>query len=93
MPSVVKSFYMVPIADDSVEYLGIDIVPSLVQEASLRFMRPTVRFIHADAAALSEIPLPRPAQQRRSTSLIFSRQMMQHQCNKDVRSSRSATAR
>ena len=74
-------------ADDDVEYLGIDIVPELVSEASRRFRHLlNVRFMQADLAVLTALVFSRvPYPRQPSTTLIFSRQMFQHQCNHDVR--------
>ena len=52
-------------------YLGLDIVPELVLSARERLGDERTRFMQADVALLDVLP---------SAELIFSRQMMQHQC-------------
>ena len=57
---------------------GLDIVESLVESNRARFGDAMTSFAQADVATLAHLPQLPPR------SLVFSRQMFQHQCNEDV---------
>ncbi|KAL1500421.1 hypothetical protein AB1Y20_013078 [Prymnesium parvum] len=61
-------------------YQGLDIVPELIESNRKRFGDARTRFTQADVTTLASLP------QFASRSLLFSRMMMQHMCNQDVRS-------
>ena len=63
-------------ARQAISYIGLDIVKKVI-ETNLVKRDNMTRLVHADVVSLTQLPGP--------ADLIFSRQMMQHMCNSDVR--------
>ena len=63
-------------ARQAISYIGLDIVKKVI-ETNLVKRDNMTRLVQADVVSLTQLPGP--------TDLIFSRQMMQHMCNSDVR--------
>lgn len=59
---------------DNVEYLGIDVVPHMVEKANQQFAKKNIKFLHADAIH-DELP---PA------DLLLCKEVLQHLPNKDI---------
>ena len=60
----------------AISYTGLDIVKHVIDHNLVKRDNMT-RLIQADVVSLKQLPGP--------TDLVFSRQMMQHMCNRDVR--------
>ena len=63
-------------ARQAISYIGLDIVKKVI-ETNLVKRDNMTRLVQADVVSLTQLPGP--------ADLIFSRQMMQHMCNSDVR--------